>query len=112
MLTSEDLAALFNPTQFEAAADQPFKFWIPLIALYTGARQNEIASLDGSDVQKIHGIYCFRFVTAKQKMHTERIVPIHSRLQELGIIEFSKGQHEKLFPELENGQDGYGQACA
>lgn len=43
MLTSDDLAVLFNPAQFQAAADQPFKFWVPLIALYTGARQNEIA---------------------------------------------------------------------
>jgi hypothetical protein len=36
MLTADDLAALFNPERFHAEADQPFKFWTPLIALYTG----------------------------------------------------------------------------
>ncbi|MDD2466887.1 MAG: tyrosine-type recombinase/integrase [Desulfobulbus sp.] len=112
MLTSDDLAVLFNPAQFQAAADQPFKFWVPLIALYTGARQNEIASLDGKDVCQVHGVWCFRFITAKQKEYTERIVPIHSRLREWGIIEFSKGRHEKLFPELDHGRDGYGQAVS
>jgi len=112
MLTGDDLASLFNPTLFEAEADQPFKYWTPLIALYTGARQNEIASLDGSDIKQIHGIWCFRFITAKQKEYTERIVPVHSRLQELGIIDYAMGKPGKLFPELDNGRDGYGQAVS
>jgi len=34
MLTTDDLAALFDPGRFEAEADQPFKYWTPLIALY------------------------------------------------------------------------------
>jgi len=109
MLTADDLAALFNPERFHAEADQPFKFWTPLIALYTGARQNEIAQLDGADVREIHGVWCFRFVTAKQKKHTERIVPIHSRLLDLGIVAYAAKQLGKLFPELHERRDGYGQ---
>lgn len=109
MLTTEDLAALFNPERFHAEADQPFKFWTPLIALYTGARQNEIAQLDGADVREVHGVWCFRFITAKQKKYTERIVPIHSRLIELGIVEYAAKQPGKLFPELHERRDGYGQ---
>ena len=112
MLTSDDLAALFNQAQFEAEADQPFKYWTPLIALYTGARQNEIASLDGSDIKQIHGTWCFRFITAKQKAYAERIVPVHSKWQGLGIIEFAQGRPGKLFRELDNGRDGYGQAVS
>ncbi len=112
MLTGDDLAALFLPARFEAEADQPFKYWTPLIALYTGARQNEIASMDGSDIKQIHGIWCFRFITAKQKEYTERFVPVHSRLRELGIIDYAKRQPSKLFPELDNGRDGYGQAVS
>ncbi len=109
MLTTDDLAALFNPERFHAEADQPFKFWTPLIALYTGARQNEIAQLDGADVREIHGVWCFRFVTAKQKKHTERIVPIHSRLLHLGIVAYAAKQPGRLFPELHERRDGYGQ---
>lgn len=112
MLTGDDLAALFNPTLFEAEADQPFKYWTPLIALYTGARQNEVASLDGKDVCLLHGVWCFRFITAKQKEYTERIVPIHSRLMALGIVDYAKEQTGKLFPELSNSRDGQGQAVS
>jgi len=108
MLTIDDLAALFSPDVFMTEADQPFKFWTPLIALYTGARQNEIAQMDGKDVLEIHGMWCFRFITAKQKKYTERIVPVHSRLIELGIVDYAKGQSGKLFPELHHRRDGYG----
>lgn len=108
MLTSDDLAILFRPEIFKAEADQPFKYWLPLIALYTGARQNEIAQLDGADIKKVHDIWCFRFITAKQKNYTERIVPVHSKLQALGLIEYAKNQPGKLFPELVNRRDGYG----
>ena len=112
MLTSDDLAAIFNPVLFEAEADQPFKYWTPLIALYTGARQNEIAQLDGQDIRQIHGIWCFKFITAKQKKYTERIVPVHSKLQDLGLIEYAKSRPGKLFPELHERRDGYGQAVS
>lgn len=71
MLTIDDLAALFKPDIFKAEADQRFKFWTPLIALYSGARQNEIAQMDGKGVVQIHGVWCFRFITAKQKKYTE-----------------------------------------
>lgn len=108
MLTSDDLAALFSLDRFHAEADKPFKYWTPLIALHSGARQNEIAQLDGKDIYQLYGIWCFRFITAKQKRYTERIVPVHSRLIELGIVEYAKGQSGKLFPELHNRRDGYG----
>jgi len=108
MLTIDDLAALFSPDVFMTEADQPFKFWTPLIALYTGARQNEIAQMASKDVLEIHGMWCFRFITAKQKKYTERIVPVHSRLIELGIVDYAKGQSGNLFPELHHRRDGYG----
>jgi integrase len=109
MLSTGDLAALFNPDIFKAEADQPFKFWSPLIALYTGARQNEIAQMDGKDIVQIHGVWCFRFITAKQKKYTERVVPIHSKLIELGIVDYAIRQSSKLFVDLHDRRDGHGQ---
>jgi len=112
MLTGDDLAVLFSPQQFHAAADKPYKYWLPLIALYTGARQEEIASLNGEDILKIEGVWCFNFTTLKQKTPTKRIVPIHSKLQEFGLIEYAQSQPGKLFPELSKGRDGYGQTVS
>jgi integrase len=108
MLTSDDLAAIFNPNRFHAEADKPFKFWIPLSGLYAGARLNEISQLDSQDIKQIHGIWCFRFLTAKQKKYSERIVPIHSRLLDLGLVEYASRQSGKLFRELRERRDGYG----
>lgn len=67
MLMADDLAALFDPERSHAEADKPFKFWTPLITLYIWARENEIAQLDGIDLREVHGTWCFRFITAKQK---------------------------------------------
>jgi len=36
-----------------------FQFWVPLIGLWTGAREGEIASLLLSDIKTIDGIICF-----------------------------------------------------
>lgn len=104
-----DLAALFIPDTFYAELDKPHKFWIPLIALYTGARQNEIASLDAAAILDVEGLPCFKFITSKQKTYTERLTPIHSHLIRLGLIEYARKQTGKLFPELHKKRDGYGQ---
>ena len=35
------------------------RFWIPLIALFSGMRQNEICQMDVGDVRTIEGVLCF-----------------------------------------------------
>lgn len=70
-----------------------YKYWGALIALYTGARQNEIASLTPNDVQQENGIWYFdinRNDTTKQlKTHAAlRRIPIHSELLKRGLLEY------------------------
>ena len=36
------------------------RFWVPLIALFSGMRLNEIAQLDAADVVRVDGVPCFR----------------------------------------------------
>lgn len=112
VLTSKELAAIFNPDSFYAEADQAFKYWCPLIALYTGARQNEIASLKADDIQMVEGYLCFNFITLKQKRGklVKRFVPIHPHLKSLGIEEYASNlAGQQLFPELKEKRDGYGE---
>ncbi len=40
------------------SAEEPSKYWVPLIACFTGMRQSEIAQLDGEDVVDRDGIWC------------------------------------------------------
>jgi integrase len=45
----------------------------------------------------------------KQKKYTERVVPIHSKLINLSILDYAIGQSGKLFPDLHDRRDGHGQ---
>jgi integrase len=56
--------------------------WIPWICAYTGARVNEITSLQPLDIIKIQGIYCFNLSKERTKTKKKRLVPIHSHLIE------------------------------
>ena len=73
------------------------KFWIPLISLYSGFRVNEIAQLEINDIYKDTKTkhYCFRINVEEndknkrvKTKNAKRIVPIHSKLIEMGFITF------------------------
>ncbi len=90
-------------------------FWLPLLALWTGARLNELAQLTPGDVCKIDGVDCVDINDKGAKLvktgSSIRSVPIHPELMRLGFLEFataakSAGQ-AKLFPGLKPSADGY-----
>jgi integrase len=93
--------------------------WVSLIAMFTGARLNEVAQLDGSDLQMHEGVWCFSFATdggdPNKRLKTEasrRLVPVHDVLIEQGVQEFCEAAAKRvtrLFPDLSyDAQNGYG----
>lgn len=76
--------------------DTDTRYWGTLIAIYTGARLNEIASLTPSDfkLDEATGIYYFDInkqdsdSKSLKTMSSERVIPVHSKLIELGLIEY------------------------
>jgi integrase len=92
-----------------------YQYWVPLIALHTGMRPNEICQLLKSDVKQINGIWCFdiQVTTDDQKLknlNSVRVVPIHSKLIELGFLKFLETvtDGERIFNELNyTKSDGY-----
>jgi len=96
------------------------RFWVPLIALFSGMRLNEICQLDVADLQQIEGVDCF-FVSAgaqspdnDKRLKTtssERYIPVHPELRRFGFMEFVGRQRatgaRKLFPELPVSTTGY-----
>jgi integrase len=93
-----------------------WRYWIPLIAIYSGARLGEIAQLQVNDVRQLHGIWIFHISEegAGEKSKTggsERIVPVHSKLIEMGFINYHKRMSVmasgKLFPEMVPDARGY-----
>jgi integrase len=96
------------------------RYWVPLIALFSGMRLNEICQLDTTDVRHIDGVACFLVShrstngTDDKRVKTansERFVPIHPKLIELGLMEFigsrQSGGQRKLFSELPISTTGY-----
>lgn len=95
-----------------------YQKWGVLIALYTGARLNEIAQLAVDDIIQVDGVWCFSFNDDDEKtlknIQSKRNVPIHSHLLELGILELAeslrKSGKDRLLHELTKAdkKNGYG----
>lgn len=91
------------------------KFWTPLIALYSGMRMGEIVQLLTADLKQAEGIWYFDVTKTEgddKKLKTKsswRRVPVHPVLVDAGLLEVAKNAKPKgrLFPDIEQGQDGY-----
>ena len=108
--TDDDLRALFTAEFRERTLDRgkPGKYWIPLIALYSGARVREIAQLRLADITEHDGIPVIEIREEDgQTLKTAasaRKVPVHSGLIGLGFLTYTQRSRargsKKLFPEL------------
>ena len=69
-----------------------FKFWLPLLGIYTGARLSELSQLRISDIYQEQGVWVISIrATAARQLKTdssERLVPLHSKLIEIGFLDF------------------------
>jgi integrase len=101
--TPAELQMLFA----QLAPSMGAQYWLPLVALYSGMRLEEIAQLRPADIREVQGIWVFDVnATGGKRLKTAssaRLVPIHPRL--LGILELREGS--SLWPSLARGADGY-----
>ncbi len=107
----EELKKIFNPPLYlKWLGKKPDFYWGPLLAMFTGARAEELASLNLSQVIEIYGVPAIRILDGKTK-NARRIVPIHDQLIDLGFWEYvqvmRKAGYDKLFPHLKDGKNGY-----
>ncbi len=87
------------------------KFWLPLIAVFSGMRQEELCQLQLSDIRQEGGIWVFDVNSdSDRKVKTGesiRLVPIHSILIEAGFLRYVEGQRaadqELVFSQLKRG---------
>lgn len=113
---TSDLEKLFNPELHNLdKLRKSFKFWCPLLALYTGARAAEIAQLRLCDVFEQNGIHAIRIDEGAGKLKTlasRREIPIHPALVEKGFLDYVEGVRtrgeERLFPDVWGNVNGAG----
>jgi integrase len=114
-----DLIKLFHSKDYrEDRFTKPYQFWMPILALYTGARLNELAQLHLSDIRQAEdGTWVFDINDEGEKAlktkSSRRIIPIHPvLLEDLNFLSWvnslKAGGAQRLFPELKKGRDGYG----
>lgn len=112
---AEELARIFDPSTFMPwTEDRPHYFWAPWIALYSGARLNEIAQLYLDDIQSPHGIPGFSIGAFRRDQRVKgsnsaRFVPFAKPLLDAGLLtyvdEVRAAGHHRLFPHLKFGDD-------
>ncbi|NTZ43352.1 hypothetical protein G7A66_09700 [Altererythrobacter sp. SALINAS58] len=130
--SQQQLETIFNAPLYRGCADgergyneagdmrpRNARFWVPLIALFSGARLGEITSLDTTDIREIDRIECIvvseRSLVGSTDKHlktavSDRVIPIHPKLVECGLLDFAAAKREagetKLFDDIETGSTG------
>lgn len=127
--SNAQLKALFNSPLFRGCLSntvehkpgnftiRDWRYWLPLIALFSGMRLGEIAQLLVEDVREMHGIWIMHVTTDgddQKRLKTvgsERIVPVHSELIGLGFLAYysarKKAGSKRLFPEIKPDSRGF-----
>ncbi|WP_333612148.1 site-specific integrase [Brevundimonas bullata] len=96
------------------------RFWIPLLSMFGGLRLNEACQLDVADIRRVEDVDCFVITERSDDDQTdkrlktsssERVVPIHKTLIDLGFMDFvrqrKRAGETKLFAEVGMGATGY-----
>ncbi|RAN82078.1 hypothetical protein B5P43_10390 [Bacillus sp. SRB_336] len=114
--SDDDLATLFDPAKAQELT-HPLLYWGPMIELYSSMRVNEVAQLFLEDVQCMEfmekgvkrRIHFFNITDSGEGQHVKsgyslRGMPIHSKLLDLGFLEYvedvKKTGAKHLFPGL------------
>jgi len=116
----DDLHTIFNnPEYANDTHSKPHRFWLPVLALYTGCRLEEMAQLYTDDVRQEAGVWVLdineKTPDKSVKDSKQRLIPLHPFLvEDLQFPEFvqkiiNEG-HDRLFPYLRmvNGKYSHG----
>jgi len=132
--TEQQLQTIFSSPLFDkcsgdglehekgTVAIRDWRYWVPWIALYSGARLGEIAQLSTIDVRQLHGEWIFHIteegvpvdgadVKSTKTGGSQRVVPIHSKLIGLGFLRYhakmvARGER-RLFPQMKRDSRGF-----
>ena len=112
MWLSEDLYKIFNAERLNSQ-EKPENVWMPLLALYTGARREALIQLKISDFNEYEpNQWSLSFNEKYDKLGRERDIPLHSDLVDIGLIDYIHDvkslnlSDTSIFPHIEDSKDG------
>ncbi len=115
--SKEELKRIFGaPGYTENKFSRSYMFWTPLLALFTGARQEEICNLRLTDFEEYEGIWCLNILADDGKklknLQSRRLIPLHPFLIKLGIIRrcelMKELGYDRFMPDLKPSGGKYG----
>ena len=118
----KDLKALFHSAEYvKDKHTHSYCFWLPLLALYTGCRLEELCQLHTDDVKQLGDMWVLDINedTPDKKLKTlssKRFIPLHPHLtDDLCFPEFvsklKRAGEQRVFPDLNKIGDRYGHAA-
>jgi integrase len=115
--TREDIQSILRAQASQTDLERPSRFWIPWMLSHCGARVEEICALYKDDIEldPATNIWFMNIQNNREDKHiknrqSERELPIHSRLLQLGFITYVERlpDNTRLFPDLTYKSDyGY-----
>ena len=110
--TREDLGKIFEPKGYAAyARGKAHYYWVPILALHSGARPDELASLDVAGVRNEAGIDYLQLKKGKNATSKKRKIPLHKAVLDAGFLDYVEKVRAtgktQLFPDLIDGHNGF-----
>lgn len=113
--TIDELKKLFEGEEFvNFTKFRGYRYWLCVLALYTGMRVTEIAQLEVADIKRNKaGRYFFELSEKShaeghskrlKNTHSNRVVPLCKKIMELGFVDYleliKKEKYDLLFPDM------------
>ncbi len=116
---------LFEPGHTQV---RDHRFWVPLLALFSGCRLNEIGQVELADIKMFNGMLHLFVQTQRDPEDDDdelderflktgaalRMIPLHVELIQIGFLDYvaerqddKKEKSRRLFPNWQKGSDGY-----
>lgn len=105
-----ELEAIFGT--LEARSERDAFYWISVLLLATGARAGEIIPIEGRDIIRIGETYALKVISDPESgrrlktKHSERTIPLHLHVINLGFPDFVPKDDGRLFPEYQLSKNG------
>lgn len=133
--TSEELEFIFTRPMYSGFSGRPTpgyrkdagsqvikdaRYWLPVVALHSGMRLDEMVTLRGSELIEVEAVLCFDLRLRPLKgdrrvknKESQRLIPIHKRLFDLGFVKWAKGRKpdELIFADLPEWTSWWGRWC-
>jgi integrase len=114
--SNSDIIKIFHSKDYlNDKHDRPWKHWMPLLALFTGCRIEELAQLHKNDIKAESDIWVLDVNNLDDKsvktINSNRLVPIHPKLVEIGFLDFinrlkASPRQTRVFPALKQSNKG------